>query len=351
MSVYWHEHAKAFIAANNLTSQNFRAHAARGSHTDYVLAAARDRGLRVEKLGMGHYFYQDDKIIGGMRSMLPSVVSSIAVSISANKTLTKSFLDSAGVPTPQGKSFKVKDFENASDYFQTFTSPVVVKPVDGSAGDGVSSGVASHEQFLRAWDRAARATVSYGSVLIEKHIAGIDVRAFVVGSRVVAAATRLPVFVIGDGKKTISTLVEEKRSLRDTNAYLTRMPIVIDDEWLETTGLSLEYVLRDGEVSILNPTVNLHQGGENIDITDQLCPELQEIAVRAAESIPGLRVAGIDLLVRSPHTAEGAVVLEANTKANIAVHQLPAYGDAVNVGPAIVDEMLTDANVCADRVA
>jgi hypothetical protein len=34
------------------------------------------------------------------------------------------------------------------------------------------------------------------------------------------------------------------------------------------------------------------------------------------------------------------VVLEANTAANITVHHLPAYGDAVDVGGALVDEMI-----------
>lgn len=220
---------------------------------------------------------------------------------------------------------------------------MVIKPANGRAGDGITTNVSDLAQFDRAWSRAVEASTSKHKIMLEAHVTGLDVRAFVVGDRVVAAATRLPAFVQGNGQDSLVDLVEAKSSVRAENAYLRKMPIQVDYDWLAGRGWKATAVPEDGEIVLLNGTVNIHQGGEHVDITHELSPELQQIAVRAAQAIPGLTVAGIDLLVESPDSVHNAVVLEANTSANISVHHVPAYGQPVDVGGAIIDEMLRQA--------
>lgn len=343
MPIYGQNHVKQFIADNELTPAMFQAHTSTGAHTEYVIAAARKRGLTVKKFGAGYYFYDGGLMVGSMRSMLSSLVSSTAVACSADKGLTKSLFESLEIPVPHGQVFKLDRLTDAMEFFEALNTPVVVKPADGAAGDGITTGVTTREHLAAAWEKAKSATSRHGSILIEQYVSGIDVRAFVIGGRVVAATTRLPPFVIGDGKTTVVDLIESKRLTRRKNAYLARMPIVPDWEWLRGAGFTEHSVPPEGDVVLLSSTVNLHQGGENVDITQQLSPELKDLAVRAAAAVPGLTVGGIDLLVQSPRNAEGAVVLEANTKANISVHHLPAYGTAVDAGSAILDEMLHQA--------
>ncbi|MGM1029994.1 MAG: hypothetical protein ACQEWM_09010 [Actinomycetota bacterium] len=91
---------------------------------------------------------------------------------------------------------------------------------------------------------------------------------------------------------------------------------------------------------MLNATANLHRGGVNVDVTTRIHPGLQRLAVDAARAVPGLSVAGVDLMVPAVESADGAIVLEVNAGANISMHHLPAYGAPVDVGAAIVDEML-----------
>ena len=61
-------------------------------------------------------------------------------------------------------------------------------------------------------------------------------------------------------------------------------------------------------------------GGENVDVTDLAHPDLLAMAVDAVRAIPGLGLAGVDLLAPDIGSADGAVVLELNDGANIRVH-------------------------------
>jgi D-alanine-D-alanine ligase-like ATP-grasp enzyme len=92
---------------------------------------------------------------------------------------------------------------------------------------------------------------------------------------------------------------------------------------------------------------NLHVGGENVDVTHLAQPDLLRLAIDATRAIPGLNVAGVDLIAPSINSVEGAVVLEINDNANISVHHFPAYGMPQDVAGAIVDEMIAAAGVRA----
>lgn len=340
MPIHEQIHVKEFISQHLEGRLRLNATGNSGAHTDFILAAARKRGLTVKKVDPGFYFYENNSVVGAVRNMLTSLVSSTAHTICNNKRLTKEMLEASSVATPKGEAFSAENIDQAREYFESLQVPAVVKPFGGGAGNGVSCGIRTQDHFNSAWDAATAARGTGTGIIVEEYVSGVDIRAYVVGSRVVAAATRLPAFVVGDGVRAISDLVEVKTTERQQNAYLRRMPLTVDEIWLEGSGYTSRSIPPAGEVVTLNSTVNIHQGGEHVDVTDIMCAELKELAVSAAAAIPGLGAAGIDLLVKSPADHEGAVVLEANTKANISVHHLPAYGSAIDVGGSIVDEML-----------
>lgn len=343
MAVYEQHHVKRFIKEEVIGHLEFNPHQRAGGHNMFVVSEARKAGLQVREIDKGYYFYQGTLPIGSMRTMISSLVGHDAVKACGSKHVTKQLLGAAGVPVPRGVSLSQGSVDEAVAFFRTLDTPAVVKPVDGRGGEGVTCGIQTEQHFRAAWKKAISSARKNSSIIVEEHVEGIDVRVYVVGGVVVAAGTRLPPFVVGDGVGTIEQLLEAKRSLRETNKYLSRMPIIIDQNWLENIGRQLASVPEDGEIVVLNPTVNLHQGGENVDVTRILAPELKELAVKAVEAIPGLGVAGVDLLVTSPRTAENAIVLEMNSNGNISVHHLPAYGEPVNVAEAMVAEMLNQS--------
>ena len=130
--------------------------------------------------------------------------SAIAESIAQDKELTKKLLAAAGVPVPVGRPAA-----NADDAWAALCeigAPVVVKPLDGNQGKGVTVNVVTREQLDKAY---ASATAISDDVLVEKFIPGSDFRLLVVGNQVVAASRRDPPQVIGDGVHSVRELVEE----------------------------------------------------------------------------------------------------------------------------------------------
>lgn len=344
MSIYKQSHVRKFIQKHVIGAQaEFNVLPEVGLHEDVFTQAAHQRGLEVVKFGSNQYFYAGDKVVGGLHSMVSSLVSLLAIRTCQSKSQTSSLFSRGGLPIPGEQVFGVSDFDAAREYFAGVAAPLVVKPDSGAAGNGVTTGVRTGEQFDSAWDRAVEVAGSRGAVVVQDHVSGVDIRAFVVGDRVVGAVSRLPAFVTGDGQQTVQELVDAKEQLRGRNAYLQRMPIVVDDGWLQNSGYSSDSVPSMDEVVFVNGTVNLHQGGEHVDITDVMNLELKQLAVDACRVIPGLGVAGIDLLTPSVDSAAGAVVLEANTWANVLVHHVPAYGRSRDVAGPVVDAMIAQS--------
>lgn len=344
--VFEQAHVKRFITDELIGKQDFNEHPATGAHAHFVARAAKDAGLTVRKIGAGHFFFFDGaRCVGTVESMIPSLVSHAALKIGRSKQLTKELLESAGIPVPRGRSYLETDVVKATRFFRSLTVPAVVKPNGGRGGAGVTCGVSTIDHFKDAWQSAASTTRLETSILVEEFTTGVDLRVYVVAGKVVAAASRLPAHVVGDGQATVADLLLRKQDLRDRNRYLARMPITVDPKWIMNSGHSMDSVLPSGEIAVLNSTVNLHQGGENADVTGILHKGIKEIAVAALDAIPGMGAGGVDFVAKSPRDVEGAVVLEVNTGANISVHHLPAYGEPVDVGRALVDAMIARAPV------
>lgn len=328
-----------FIQDHLATGAALNATSDPGYHSSYIVRAAKARGLRVMKFEDGHFcFFGRDAVVGGVRKMVTSLVASTAISLSASKQLSKTLFEQHGVPVAAGSSFAKSAFNDALAFFQDSGRPMVVKPETGRAGAAVQVGISTEEEFRDAW--VAAVDITTRGVIVEETVSGIDIRAFVISGRVVAAASRLPAFVVGDGVHGLHELIAEKASARNRHAYLKQMPIAPDWAWLSQLGHTSESVPQDGQVVTLNGAVNLHQGGEHVDVTSRLHPGLKRIAVEAVRAIPGLEVSGIDLLVPSLDSPKGAIVLESNPGASISVHHSPAYGNPVDVGGALVEEML-----------
>ncbi|WP_299520982.1 hypothetical protein [uncultured Serinicoccus sp.] len=123
------------------------------------------------------------------------------------------------------------------------------------------------------------------------------------------------------------------------------MRIVVDPTKLRRSGLTMESIPRADQVVVLNDAANIHQGGENVDITCALVASLTAMAVAAARAIPGMGCGGIGLLAHCPADDQRAAVLEVNAAANIPMHQIPAYGEPIEMAAAIVDEKIVRARM------
>ncbi|MGB8517685.1 MAG: cyanophycin synthetase, partial [Gallionella sp.] len=265
----------------------------------------------------------------------------IGETIAQDKELTKKLLDAAGVPVPHGRP--VADADDAWAALCEIAAPVVLKPVDGNQGKGVTVNITTREQL----DRAYAVAVQFSDeVLVERFIPGSDFRFLVVGNQLVAAARRDPPIVIGDGVHSVRQLVEQVNSdpRRGTGHATSLTKIRLDDIALASLAaqkISLDAIPVKGSRVVLRNNANLSTGGTATDVTDDVHPEMAASAVAAAQMI-GLDICGVDVVcdtVLKPLQKQGGGIVEVNAAPGLRMHLQPSFGKGRAVGEAIISSM------------
>ncbi len=277
-----------------------------------------------------------------IQATLSNQTGILAVELACDKEGTKRVLEDAGVPVPRGAVIQYLDeLEDVIGDLGGF--PIVIKPLDGNHGRGISINIGNMEDAEEAYDLASSASKTR-SVIVEHYYRGTDHRILVVDGKVVAVAERIPAHVTGDGHSTIEELIEITNS--DPNRgvghdnVLTR--ISIDKTALgvlKRQDYDLGTVLPSGEIAYLRDTANLSTGGIAIDRTDDIHPENIWLAQRVSKVI-GLDIAGIDVVtedISKPLREVDGVVVEVNAAPGFRMHAYPSKGLPRNVGAAVLD--------------
>jgi cyanophycin synthetase len=264
--------------------------------------------------------------------------SAIAEAIAQDKQLTKKLLAAAGVPVPAGRT--VADADDAWKAACEIGLPVVVKPLDGNQGKGVTVNITSEEQLRKAFDAARQ---HRDNILVERYMPGNDFRLLVVGDKLIAAARREPPKVVGDGVSSVVQLVEQvnKDPRRGSGHATSLTKIRFDDiarECLANQGFSAESVPQKGQRVNLRNNANLSTGGSATDVTDDVHPDVAARAVAAAHMV-GLDICGVDVVSDSilrPLEEQGGGVVEVNAAPGLRMHLAPSFGKGRPVGEAMV---------------
>lgn len=172
--------------------------------------------------------------------------------------------------------------------------PVIVKPNSGSQGTDVAL-----VHTKRAFYRAVRAVFKNDRiVLVQKPVFGKDYRIVVLDGDVISAYERIPLSVVGDGKRTVHELLLMKQ--RSFSRIKRDTQIALDDpriaEKLARNGYTLESIVPKDEKVFLLDNANLSSGGDAVDVTDIVHPVYRALAVSLTRDM-GLRLCGVDLMV------------------------------------------------------
>ncbi|RPH34988.1 MAG: cyanophycin synthetase, partial [Chloroflexi bacterium] len=316
--------------------------AAFGPSTQAVLdeAALRDipwiRLNEASLVQLGHGVHQKR-----IRATMTSQTAALGVDIAQDKKLTNRLLAATGVPVP--RSEVVRSADEAVAMAARIRYPVAMKPLDGNHGRGVMLNLADEAAVREAYP-AARAESSFGGVVVESFLVGLDYRCLVVGGELRAVAQRVPAHVDGDGKKTVAELVaitnaDPRRGIGHEKV-LTR--IAVDEEaesYAAEQGFALDGVPSKGTRVYLKRTGNMSTGGISIDRTEEIHPENQEIAEQAAKVI-GLDIAGIDFIcpdISVPVRETGGGIVEVNAAPGFRMHTNPTEGEPQYVAKPVID--------------
>lgn len=188
-----------------------------------------------------------------------TVSSSIAITRSRDKLRSAQLMIKAGVDTP--KTLVSRNSADIDDLLEQIDLPVIIKLASGTHGNGV---------VLAETKKAAKSVLQafyiYNedgtNIILQEYVkesAGTDIRAFVVGSKVVASMKRQS----------------------------------LDDDFRS----------------------NLHKGGEGTAI--KLTDEEKKLAIRAAKAM-GLHVAGVDFM----RSDRGPLVLEVNASPGFGIEKV-----------------------------
>jgi cyanophycin synthetase len=290
-----------------------------------------------------------------IEAALTSKTSHIAVEIASDKNLANSILADLGLPVPKQRLvYSVDEAMGAAD---RIGYPVVIKPLDGNHGRGVTVDITGEDGIAAAFETA---DAEGSAVVVETMLRGDDHRLLVVNGQLAAAARRVPGHVKGDGRSTIAELVgivnqDPRRGVGHENV-LTRLEL--DDQakaLLEEKGYTAETVPAEGEEVYLRKTANISTGGTAVDVTDTIHPDNKLMAERAIRAI-GLDVGAVDFLttdITKSYRETGGGICEINAGPGLRMHIAPSEGTPRDVGGAIMDMLFppgTQARVpIADR--
>jgi cyanophycin synthetase len=311
-----------------------------GPSTAALVRAAEDRDIPWIRLNdrslvqLGHGKYQCR-----IQATVTSETRHTAVDIASDKRLTNQILSDLGLPVPRQE--RVRGPEDAVEAAEKIGYPVVVKPLDGNHGRGVSINLTTAGQVLDAFEKAYEHS---SVVIVETFQQGHDYRIVVIDGKVKAVAQRVPGRVVGDGLHTVAELVDivntDPRRGIGHEKVLTRLEL--DHQalrLLEQAGLTPESVLPEGERFYLRSTGNLSTGGTSVDKTDVIHYDNRIMAERSVKAI-GLDVGGVDYIspdITRSYKEVGGAIVEINAAPGFRMHTSPTEGKARDVAGPVID--------------
>lgn len=200
---------------------------------------------------------------------------------------------------------------------KSFASSFIVKPREGYGGCGVKKCLSRFqvvETIRKQRPSANRA------LIIQPFYEGTEVRIIVMRGTVISVIERRPIVLIGDGKSTIEQLLRTYYS-RYLLIRKNLFPSFTFDNFRRTLNLQeSQQVLGLNTQKVFPKALSFSSGGTGIR-SIQHPEQFETLAVATATALSAVYCA-VDLIL----TTEGPMVLEVNTRPNIALN---TYADGI----------------------
>lgn len=328
------------------------------------------REIRVIDRAVDTYIVR--KLIPGTRKKKIIVFSGLPRPASANQAALATLDDKAifketcrknNLPIPEGGY--ARTYEEAKKIFDRIEKPVIVKPRLGSRGRHVVTYVRNHDDLYHAFHIARQLCLW---VIVEEQIIGPVYRGTVINYEVAGILSGTQPMVVGNGKATLETLIEEKNRHRETGVaevvpdekmlwFLKRQlssdgrlqlsekdlvkpwKLTYSDAWDRT--LLSTYVPKSGEIVYLSEKIGVSYGGGSAEEFELAHPDNKKLFDDAARIFDDV-IIGFDFMIpdisRSWHE-QRCGLLEANAVPFINLHHTPLKGKPRNVAAKVWDMM------------
>ena len=321
-----------------------------GPSTASLVNAAIERDIPWMRLNeysliqLGHGKYQKR-----IQATITSETDYIATDLASDKKATNRILGDLGLPVP--RQIAVTNPEDAAKAAKRIGFPVVVKPLDGNHGNGISINLKTTDAVTAAFDLALENNKRGRTVIVETFIEGLDHRMLVIDGKLEAVSKRVPGHIVGDGKRTAAELIDivnsDPRRGVGHEKVLTRLELdKTAKEHLAEIGYSENTILKESEVVFLRSTANLSTGGTAVDVTDIVHPDNRNMAERAIKAI-GLDIGGVDFLsadISQSYKDIPAGICEVNAAPGFRMHVAPSEGKSRDVAGPVMEMLFPAAS-------
>ncbi len=267
-----------------------------------------------------------------VHSVLSDKENALAYAVAQNKVLTAALCKRLSIPHP-----RISIYENTEQAvaFQREVGPMVVKPIDGAHGNGVTLNVVTIDDIVAA----VKVAQEYSEkVLLQQMVAGDDYRIVFIGGEYAAAINRIPASVVGDGEHTLAELIaavnqDPSRGPTNSVSIYKYISVPAAKQFLGDRYES-EIPAKDIQVRVVG-AANIGTGGTARDVTAEMSKEMIEMA-RTIVGELHMGICAVDFM----WDGERAYLIEFNATPGIDIHDDEKYGQPQGVITKFVDYLL-----------
>lgn len=305
-------------------------------YVKFYSQAAKKLGLQYKIINriIIDIFYKKDSV--RFYAAMNSKNNSVAHIITKYKHVTNNFLKINKIPVFDQKKFKQAKSSEINKFVKSIKFPVVVKPIGSLCGNGITVNICNINELKKAIKIAEKID---SNIIVEKYYPGWDYRILIAGGKLLAVTKRFPASVTGDGKNSITKLINKKNKTLRKN-------IVVDQEIvdkLKSEKLKLSSILPKNKLLTLRFRANAALGGttENLDIKT-VHPDNIKICMKAVELLD-LKLAGLDLMttdITKSYKKTGAGITEINDNPAIEIHSNATKNPIKDIGQQVLSRLL-----------
>lgn len=296
-----------------------------GFNFDEGIGRGKQKALSLKRI--------DGTIVGELKDMKYPRNSFKSLELVRDKIVTENLLKRTNINTTNSKVYTEEQCDVAKqDFFKNHNAKkAVLKPTNMSQGKGVNVGV-NETDFEYYWQDTVSLIKEAGrknvKVIVQDYLEGFEARAVIIEGNLISIVARVPAYVIGNGTSTIQELVKAKNIERKKCDHLKRRPLEMDiktEKFLKSYRLDFNTIPEKGEYILLSSLSNISHGGEMVDITNDVCDEIRNAALKTIAAIPGLYSGGVDIMMRSFDDSEPRII-EINAWPMLQSTIYPTYG-------------------------
>ena len=248
---------------------------------------------------------------------------------SRSKFLAREMFEKNNIPYAKGVIF----FSplKALKFIKDNGFPVVVKPNVGGYSRGSYFPITNYKEFIKAFFLAK---IWWPISVIESYLEGKNYRVVAFDGKIITVARRYPAFIIGDGERSISKLIDEVNAIRKSMKLFPVVYSIAKDtrikSYLKKRDLKLDSIPKKDEMIRLYHRISLIGGGtlETIEL-DTIPEKNKELFIKVLK-IFDAKIFGIDVIlekgVEYPYDEQKCIFLEVNSRPYLKMHDYPRHG-------------------------